>query len=208
MTRGVSGDPLEWLRDQVQDAGERRRAAPLPPIGAGARLTWVVGAEPRPDGPDPSEAPGEDASAADATLARLLAGWAEREPFVLVAEDDLAHPDDDRDISAGRSDRRVMDREDSAAVGRFVLHWMLVEPSSAASVPEFLRTSASGYPTVAYTAPARLAERMRAKTWDLELAGEAAARADAFIVSAFDDEGWLVCELSPRSGGSAPRRAR
>jgi hypothetical protein len=207
MTRGVSGNPLVVLRDQVEYGAERRRAAPLPRIGADARLTWVVGAEPRPDGPDPSDAPGEDASAADDTQARLLGEWAERAAVVLVVEDDLAHPDD-WDMSAGRPDRRVMDRDDAAAVGRFVLHWMLVEPGSADSVPELLRTSASGYPTVAYAVPARLAERMRAKTWDLELAEEAASSATALVVSAFDDEGWLVCELSPGSGGSAPRPAR
>ena len=197
MSRGVRGNPLEWLRDQVEYGAERRRAAALPPIDAGARLTWVVGSEPRPDGPDPSEAPPEDASAADETLARLLGEWARRAPFVLVVENDVAHPDDDRDSSAGRPDRRVMDRDDAAAVGRFVLHWMLVEPGNADSVPELLRTSASGYPTVAYTVPARLAERMRAKTWDFELAEEAASSSTALVVSAFDDEGWLVCELSP-----------
>ena len=110
----------------------------------------------------------------------------------MTRELESAGREGDPDYNLGRTDLLVMDRADAAAVDGQVFHWMMVTPGAGAEAVDHLRGGASGYPTVAYVAPGEFAFRMTRKHWDRELAAELAYAETAVIVSAFDEEGWLV----------------
>ena len=174
-----------WVREQVATYAEFR-PAPLPEV-EGGEVLWVHGAEPAPSGPDPDG--GDDAyDVADVAIGRLLESWS---PLVLIVENDLSR-EGDRDWAWGGSEAPVMERGSSASIGGKVVHWLLIEPGGDHDVAEHLRSSASGYPTVANAVPASFAPRLGAKHWDRELAAEMAAATTAIVVSAFDNTGWLV----------------
>jgi hypothetical protein len=138
---------------------------------------------------DPSESAGGLDN--DPALANLMVSWTGGGAFGLVVENDLAD-EGTRDAVGGRPDRLVSERDDAALVGAAVVHWMVVDAGTAEEAPEFLNRSASGYPTVAFAVPASFLPRMRAKHWEPALAQELATAAFAIIVSAFDNEGWIV----------------
>lgn len=178
------GDPRRvWLLEQLAPGGPLAAAAKDWPRSGGTLV-----AIPDVQGPLAESAGGLDNAPA---LAEVMAAWAADAPFGLVVEDDLAQ-EGDPDWCAGRPDRRASEREDAAVVSGDVVHWTTVDVVTASEAPPFIHASASGYPTVAFAVPARFLPRMRTKRWDVEFAHELAAAAFAIIVSAFDNEGWII----------------
>jgi hypothetical protein len=109
----------------------------------------------------------------------------------LVVEDDLARPDD-----AGVAARAV----DTFSFETDVFHYLLLDADGLPHAPEFIRGGASGYPTIAFV----VAGLPRI---DMTLTSVDEARIDAFgsavvtaIVSAYDDEGYVVWRKANRRG--------
>lgn len=172
-----------WLLKKLAGAGPLAREAE-----SRVRCGGVLIAIPDVEG-DLEE--GADGLDNDPVLATLMASWAGSDSFGLVVENDLAD-EGSRDVLGGRPDRLVSERDDAAVIAGAIVQWMAVDAASAPEAPGFLNTSASGYPTVAFAVPAGFLPRMRAKRWDPEFVQDLAAAALAVIVSAFDNEGWII----------------
>ncbi len=122
---------------------------------------------------------------------------------IAIVEDDLAG-EGDPDYAGGRPDRLATDRADAAVIERRVVHRIELSSGLAEQLPPFLRRSASGYPTIAVCVPRPLSTCVREKRWTPDILTELRENAFAIVVSAFDDEGWLVWERRA-AGDPVPR---
>lgn len=175
--------PRDWLISKLQIGGGFARAALGAGVGNGGRFLPVVGANSEWPRSPFAESAGVRQADSDQRLSTDLRSWFEDRDAYLIVEDDLGRPDDPE------TEARA---EDTFAVGSDVYHYLALDDQGLSAAGEFVRGGASGYPTIAFVVPTFERPDPENPESGADAVDAMAKTVLAALVSAYDDEGYVV----------------
>lgn len=187
--------PRDWLTSTLQVGGGLAQAALRAGVGTGGMLLPVVGQSSEWPHSRFAESAGARQADTDHHLSAGLRSWFQGCGAYLIVEDDLASPADPAvEGSVG----------DTFVVGSDVYHYLDLDDQGLGAAAEFVRGGASGYPTIAFVVSSFERPDPHDPADGKDALDAMANAVVAALVSAYDDEGYVVWLADKDAPGAKP----